>query len=52
MLIDAAPTTGWIHQIIFHYEDFEKQVDELTKQQLADTLCIIARRFYFGEKFE
>lgn len=52
MLIDSEQSTSWIHCIIFHDEYFEKQVEELTKEQIVDILRIIARRFYFGEKFE
>jgi hypothetical protein len=52
MLINSDQPTRWIHDIIFHDEFFEKQVDNLTKEQIVDILRITARRFYFGEKFE
>jgi hypothetical protein len=49
MLIDSEQSTSWIHCIVFHYEYFEKLVEGLSKEQIVDTLCIIARRFYFDE---
>jgi len=47
MLIDSQQSTRWIHDIVFHREYWEKQNEDLTKEQVMDTICIIIRRFYF-----
>ena len=52
MLIDSKQSTRWFHDITFHDGYFEEYVKELTKEQIADVLRIIVRRFYFGEKIE
>ena len=49
MLVDSQQSTRWIHGIVFHRENWEKQNDDLTKEQIMDITCIIVKRFYFDE---
>ena len=41
--------TRRIHDIIFHREYFENQVEGLTKDQLMDMLWMISKTIYFDE---
>ena len=49
MLIDSDQSAKWIHDIFYHREEFEKQIEELTKEQIIDNFCIIVKRFCVDE---
>ncbi len=49
MLVDSDQSTSWIHCIIFHNDYFEKHIEGLSKEQIVDTMCMIARKYYHDE---
>ncbi len=43
------PSRRWIHDIIYHQENFEGQIIELTKEQIIDIFCNVTKTLFFDE---